>query len=206
VLNSRSYTLGCSFSKHGFTASIEGYIRNTGGITRYLDIGEVATPYEGDGRTRGLDLFVKKEFRHQTLWASYTLSKTEEYFPYFPSDEYLPAMHDQRHELKLAGLARIRSFHFSANYVFGSGVPDPAMLPEVIDYAQLYNRLDVAVLVKLSRKKFHLDAGISVLNVFNTENIRYSNYIRIPTDDTGTISLYTGAVPRTPAVFLNIYY
>ncbi len=206
VLNSQSYTLGLSFNNHGFTASIEGYVRNTGGITRVLKTGENSTPYEGDGKTRGLDLFVKKDFRHQTLWVSYTVSKTEEHFPYFPSNEYLPAMHDQRHELKLAGLTRIKFFHFSANYVFGSGVPDPGKLPEVIDYAQHYNRLDLAAIVKLTRKKFHLDAGISVLNVFNTKNIRYSNYIRIPTDDTGTISLYTGAVPRTPAVFLNVYY
>ena len=206
VLNSQSVTLGCSFNKHGFTASIEGYLRNTGGITRYLKIGEITTPYEGDGRTKGLDLFVKKDFKHQTLWISYTLSKTEEYFPYFPTDEYIPAMHDQRHELKFAGLANIKSFHFSANYVYGSGVPDPGALPAVADYAQPYSRLDVAAVYKFSRKKIHLDAGISVLNVFNTENIRYSNYIRIPTDDTGTISLYTGAVPRTPAVFLNVYY
>ncbi|MBN2272885.1 MAG: TonB-dependent receptor [Bacteroidales bacterium] len=206
VLNSQSYTLGCSYNNHGFTASLEGYIRNTGGITRYLKTGDITTPYEGDGKTKGLDVFIKQEFKNQTLWISYTLSKTEEYFTYFPSDEYLPAMHDQRHELKLAGLARIRFFHFSANYVFGSGVPDPGKLPDVIDYTRLYNRLDVAAIFKFTRRKLHIDAGISVMNVFNTENIRYSNYIRIPAEDTETISLYTGAVPRTPAVFLNIYY
>ena len=47
-------------------------------------------------------------------------------------------MHDQRHELKVAGLAKIKSFHFSANYVFGSGFPDPAQLPEVVDYMQIH--------------------------------------------------------------------
>jgi len=206
VLNSQSYTLGFLFNKHGFTTSAEGYLRYTGGITRYLKTGEIATTYKGEGKTKGLDLFIKKEFKNQTLWISYTLSKTVEYFPYFSSDEYLPALHDQRHEVKFAGLAKIKSFHLSANYVFGSGIPDPGELPAIIDYAQPYNRLDVAAIFKFTRRKIHIDAGVSVLNVFDTENIRYSNYIRIPTDDTGTISLYTGAVPITPAVFLNIYY
>jgi hypothetical protein len=68
-----------------------------------------------------VDIFIKKDFKDQTVWVSYTLSKTVEHFPYFPTLEYIPAMHDQRHELKLAGLTLFKSFHFSVNYVYGSG-------------------------------------------------------------------------------------
>jgi hypothetical protein len=149
---------------------------------------------------------VKKDFRNQSLWISYTLSKTEEYFPYFPDEEYRPAMHDQRHELKVAGLAKIKSFHFSANYVFGSGFPDPAQLPEAVDYIYPYSRLDAAIIYQFSKRKIHIDGGISVLNILNHENVRYSNTTRIPADETDVINLYTGAVPLTPALFLNIYY
>ena len=115
-------------------------------------------------------------------------------------------MHDQRHELKLAGLAKYKSLHFSVNYVFGSGFPDPDQLPALINYMQPYSRLDAALIYKLSKRKIHLDAGVSVLNVLNRENIRYSNYTRIPTDETTTISLYAEAVPLTPTIFLNIYF
>ncbi|MBN1416156.1 MAG: TonB-dependent receptor [Bacteroidales bacterium] len=206
VLNSHGYTLGFSFNKNDFTVNVEGYLKYTGGLTRFLQTSAGTIPYEGEGKTKGIDLFVKKEFKNQSLWASYTLSKTQEYFPYFPTDEYIPAMHDQRHEVKVAGLAKIKSFHFSANYVYGSGFPDPDKLPATVEYTSPYNRLDGAIIYRFLRRKIHLDAGISVLNILNTENIRYSNLIRIPAEETGTESLYADAVPRTWALFLNIYY
>ena len=84
VLNSQGYAMGFSFNKNDFVASIEGYLKYTGGLTRFLQTTDGTISYEGDGRTKGLDLFVKKDFRNQSLWISYTLSKTEEYFPYFP--------------------------------------------------------------------------------------------------------------------------
>jgi hypothetical protein len=206
VLNSQSFTLGFSFTKNDYTVSLEGYLKRTGGITRYLQTSGETNSYEGDGKTKGLDLFIKKDFKNQTFWISYTLSKTEEHFPYFATEEYMAAMHDQRHEIKLAGLLKIKSFHLSANYVYGSGLPDPEKLPEVVDYAHPYSRLDAALIYKFSTRKIHLDAGISVLNVFNNENIRYSNYTLIPTDETSTVSFYAEAVPFTPTLFLKIYY
>lgn len=206
VLNSRSLTFGLTYNKKGFILSAEGYLKNTGGITRFLETPSGTDMYEGDSKTRGVDIFIKKDFKDQTIWISYTLSKTQEYFPYFPTTEYIPAMHDQRHELKLAGLAKYKSLHLSVSYVFGSGFPDPGQMPAVTDYMQPYSRLDAAMIFKIINRKIHLDAGVSVLNVLNRENIRYSNYTRIPTDETTTISLYAEAVPLTPTIFLNIYF
>jgi outer membrane receptor protein involved in Fe transport len=206
VLSSQSLTFGLTYNKKGFIVSAEGYLKQTGGITRYLETTTGTTPYEGDSRTKGLDIFIKQDFKDQTLWVSYTLSKTVEYFPYFPTQEYVPVMHDQRHELKVAGLTKFKSFHFSVNYVLGSGFPYPDLLPEVVDYMQIYSRLDAALIYQLSKRKIHLDAGVSVLNVLNRENIRYSNYTLIPADETTTISLYAEAVPFTPTIFLNIYF
>jgi hypothetical protein len=206
VLNSHSYTFGFSFNKNNYTFSMEGYLKRTGGITRYLETGEGIFRYEGDSKTKGLDFFVKKEFKNQTLWISYTLSKTEEHFPYFPTEEYIPAMHDQRHEIKMAGLAKLKSFHFSANFVYGTGFPDPSQLPAIVDYAQSYSRLDAAIIYKLPVRKIHLDAGISVLNLLDQDNIKYSNFTWIPTDEINTISIYAEAVRITPALFLNIYF
>ncbi|MBN1790418.1 MAG: carboxypeptidase-like regulatory domain-containing protein [Bacteroidales bacterium] len=206
VLSSNSYSLGLSFNKHNFTASIEGYHRNTEGITRFLETETGTFVHEGDSRTKGLDIFVKKEFKNQSFWIAYTFSKTEEKFPYFPANSYLPAMHDQRHEFKMAGLAKIKSFHFSACYVFGSGFPDPDLLPDAVDYTQPYSRLDADLIYSISKRKIKIDAGISVLNVLNTENIRYSNYTRVPTDESTTVSLYAEAVPFTPALSLKITY
>ncbi|MBN2215357.1 MAG: TonB-dependent receptor plug domain-containing protein [Bacteroidales bacterium] len=206
VLKSGHFTLGLSFNKNNFTASAEGYMKSAGGITRYLQSSDRLIRYEGKGKTRGLDFFAKKEFKNQTLWISYTLSKTEEYFTYFGTEAYRPALQDQRHEVKFAGLAKIKSFHFSANYVYGSGLPDPNKLPDTVDYAHPYSRLDASVIYKFSIKKLHLDAGISVLNVLNKQNIKYSNLTYIPTDENTSVSVYAEALPITFTLFLHVYF
>lgn len=206
VLNSRHLTSGLSYNKNHFTVSIEGYLKTTGGLTRYLQSGDQLIRYEGKGKTKGLDFFVKKEFKNQSLWVSYTLSKTEENFSYFGTEEYRPALQDQRHELKLAGLAKIRSFHFSANYVYGSGLPEPNGLPDTANYAYPYSRLDASAIYRFSVKKLHLDAGISVLNLLNKQNIKYSNLTYIPTDESTSVSVYAEAVPRTFTLFLHVYF
>jgi hypothetical protein len=206
VLNSKSFTIGFTYNKNGYTFSTEGYLKNTEGISRYVETSTSASLYKGDGKIKGLDIFIKKDFRNQTFWISYTLSKTTEYFQYFPAAEFVPAMHDQRHELKMAGLTKFKSFHFSVNYVYGSGFPDPDKLPDEADYTKPYSRLDAALIYAISNRKIKVDAGISVLNVLNRENIRYSNYTRIPADETTTINLYAEAVPLTPTIFLSISF
>src|SRR4030042_1928108 len=49
VLNSESITLGFSYNKNDLTVSIEGYLKRTGGITRFLETGEGTILYEGAG-------------------------------------------------------------------------------------------------------------------------------------------------------------
>ena len=206
VLDSKILTTGLTYYDKGFTVSAEGYLKTIGGITRYLESENTTQAFAGDCKIRGLDLFIKKDFRDQTFWISYTLSKALEYFPYFPASGDLPANQDQRHELKMAAITKFKSLHFSVNYVFGSGFPDPAKLPDEVDYAHTYSRLDAALIYEIARRKVKVDAGISVLNVLNRENIRYSNYTRIPADETTTVNIYAEAVPFTPSIFLNIYF
>jgi hypothetical protein len=206
VLNSNSYSLGISYNRNNVIISLEGYIRSIKGITRFIESTTGTQGYEGTSRTKGLDFFVKKDFKKQSVWIAYTLHKTLEKFPYFPTEDYLPAQHDQRHELKVAGLFKLGRFHFSACYVYGSGFPDPDLLPALVDYTSPYSRLDADMIYRISARKIHIDAGFSILNVLNTENIRYSNYTRIPSDESATVSLYAEAVPFTPALFLRIFY
>jgi hypothetical protein len=206
VLSSNHSLLGLAFNKNDLSISIEGYIRNTGNITRTLQSGTDLIQYKGDSRSRGIDVFVKKEFKRQTYWIAYTLSKTSEHFTYFETDKYLPSVYDQRHEVKFAALIKLKPFYLSANYVCGSGIPDPASLPDAVEYAPYYSRLDGSVILKFETHKMHLDAGISVLNILNRENIKFSNLINVPTIDQASVSIYSGAVPFTPALFLNLYY
>ena len=206
VLHAQHYVSGISWSNNNFLVSLEAYYKKTDGITRYVETLTERTIYQGDSKSRGIDLFVKKDYNGHSAWVSYSLSKTEEYFPYFLEDEYQRALHDQRHEVKLAGILNLKPAYISANYVYGSGFPDPATpyTDDSDDY--VYSRFDMALVFKFSRNKYNLDAGLSLLNVFNTENIKYSNFVRIPSEETETIDLHAEAVPRTLTLFLNLSF
>jgi hypothetical protein len=141
------------------------------------------------------------------VWVSYTLSKTEEHFPFYIRQYYQPAPQDQRHEFKFAGVFNFKSFYFSANYVYGSGFERFTFTNENLnDIIPDYNRLDVAVIYNFKPGKINSQIGISVLNVLNNENIKLSNIRRIITDTEDPFDVNTEAVPFTPTLFLKLKF
>ncbi|MCK5694744.1 MAG: TonB-dependent receptor, partial [Bacteroidales bacterium] len=214
VLKANHFVGGLTFKHKGLTVGVEGYFKTTTGITRYVNLWSLGIQdvYQGDARMYGMDLQVKQYFRKHEAWASYTLSKTEEHFPYMPNDvDYRDAPQDQRHEIKGALLLNFSPFFFSTNYVYGSGFRSPRSIyddPENDDPEERYpyNRLDVAFIYRHSIKSYHFEVGISILNVLNHENIKYSNVILIPDSPTTSISIHAEAVPFTPTIYLNMAF
>ncbi|HPE76507.1 MAG TPA: TonB-dependent receptor plug domain-containing protein [Draconibacterium sp.] len=209
VLRAQHWVGGISYFKNGLTVSAETYFKPSSGITRFYNGSNRFERgfYAGDARSTGLDIFIKKEYKRQMAWISYSLGKTEEHFPFYVRDEYKPAPHDQRHELKIAGIFNYKSFYFSANYVYGSGFNRYDFETErELNPDKDYKRLDAAVVYKFRPGKVKTEVGISVLNVFNTENVKYSNLRSTTVDDINLVNIYTDAVPFTPTLFLNIEF
>jgi hypothetical protein len=209
VLKANHFIAGLTFKHKGLTVGVEGYYKTTTGITRYVNLWRLGIQdvYQGDARMYGMDLQVKQYFRKHEAWASYTLSKTEEYFPYMPDDvDYRDAPQDQRHEIKGALLLNFSPFFFSTNYVYGSGFRSPPSIYDDPEERYPYSRLDVAFIYRHSIKSYHFELGISILNVLNHENIKYSNVIRIPDSPTTSISIHAEAVPFTPTIYLNMAF
>ncbi|WP_319482019.1 TonB-dependent receptor plug domain-containing protein [uncultured Draconibacterium sp.] len=207
VLSAEHFVAGLSYQKNGFTASAEAFYKTTDGLSRYVDGNLLVSQgfYEGKARGKGLDLFIKKEYKRNMAWISYTLSNTEEQFTYFRGNTWRPAPHQQKHELKFAGVYNYKSFYLSANYVYGSGFERYDLdVDNDLNFDKAYSRLDAALVYKFKPGKVKAEAGISVLNVLNTENIKYSN-IRISTiDEVSLVGVYSDAISFTPALFLNI--
>jgi len=152
-----------------------------------------------------MDIFVRKEYKRQVAWISYTLSRTEEHYPFYGAGVYKPAPQNQTHELKAAGIFNIKSFYLSANYVYGSGFERYDFEQEENrDLGRAYSRLDAALVYKFHPGKVKAELGLSVLNVLNTDNIKFSNLRNTTVDDINLVGIYTEAVPFTPALFLKI--
>ena len=148
---------------------------------------------------------MRKDFGFNTIWASYTLSKAEEQLSSGKESlpGYTPAPHDQRHEFKIASLINIRNFFISTCYIYGSGMD---ILKEIFDTETGldYNRVDFAITYNFHWKKMICETGVSVLNIFDTQNLTQRNVKTIDvSEEISPIKIYTDAVPFTPIFFLK---
>ncbi|MBU0695721.1 MAG: TonB-dependent receptor [Bacteroidetes bacterium] len=206
VYRSQHWVLGSTYQKNQFWFNTDVYLKNTNGITRFVDGRAGRKSIAGDSRAIGIDFLIKKEYKGSMAWISYSLSSTQERFPKKVNKQtiqiYRRAPQDQRHELKFAGVLNLSPFYLSANYVYGSGFPSTNPLENPNTNQLAYHRFDVAATYRFSRKQYHLETGISILNLFNTQNIKASNYERIPAEQ-NTLNIYSQAVPFTPTLFLK---
>jgi phage pi2 protein 07 len=204
VLNATHYVLGTSFHNNDFTFSIEGYYKNTTGLTRYINRinANIQDIFHGKAESYGIDILIKKDVLKHSAWIAYSISRTLEHFSYFKKEDTRRAPHDQLHELKLAAMLNFDPIFFSTNYVFGSGFPDNSNSTQSNN--SIYSRLDVSLIYKFLNRKVNGEIGFSILNVLNTKNLKYSSFEKIPGNQTNGINILTEAIPFTPTLHLKI--
>lgn len=201
IQNAIHNVLGLRYTCSGLSLNVELFHKKIQGLTRFLNYSFLSDAFNGNSYSDGFDILLEKRWDRVQFWTAYSYSRTYEYFDYFTTNEYQRALHDQRHELKLTLLINLKKWHLTSNYVYGSGFPDIFYNNPERDY----HRLDLAVTRSLSYRRFKIDTGLSILNVFNYQNLKYDNFYRLP-DETGTIELQAEAVPFTPTIFFNILF
>ena len=208
VYEAQHWVFGANYQKNNWWIDGDFYYRTTSGITKYIQTKTSRTNLIGSGRAIGVDVLIKKNYKGSTAWVAYTLSKTTEKYPIKNrnpmGNNYQRAPQDQLHEIKFATIINLSPFYLSANYVYGSGFPSTNPLDNPNDNVLPYSRFDTALNYKFSKKKYSLETGISILNLFNTQNLKINNLERIPTEQTATFNIYNQAVPFTPTLFLNL--
>ncbi|WP_342344007.1 TonB-dependent receptor [Carboxylicivirga mesophila] len=206
VISSTHYVLGGAYTPENFLFSIDTYYKTNDGLTRFIRYRQESYIFVGDSRSYGIDFYAKKDFKGHSVWASYSLSKTEDHFPFYQKDEYRRAFQDQQHEVKLAGLLNLGRFHLSASYVYGSGFP---LYNSYVDQSYTeadYNRLDASLVYRLASTKFDGEIGLSVLNLTDADNIKYNQFNRVPFDQLNTVYINPEAVAFTPLLYLKLHF
>ncbi len=204
VLNATHYVLGTSFHTNDFTFSVEGYYKNMSGLTRYInrENANIRDIYHGKAKSYGVDLLVKKDVLKHSAWIAYSIGSTMEHFDYFKKEDFRRAPQDQLHELKLAIMLNFNPIFFSSNYVYGSGFPYSNN--SLQSNNTTYSRLDASLIYKFLNRKVKGEVGISILNVLNNKNLKYSSFEKIPGSQTNSINIFTEAIPFTPTLYLKI--
>lgn len=206
VIKSMQYVLGTIYHNNKTTFSMEGYYKSITGLTRFFNIVNynIQDIFHGTATSIGVDILVKQDFAKHSAWISYSLSETLENFQYYQINDIRRAPQDQRHEIKVAAMFNFEPLFFSSNYVYGSGFPYGNGAGLYTTDSKPYSRLDVSVIYKFLDRKLKGEAGISVLNVFNTKNLKYENFEKIPANQRSGINIITEALPITPTIYLKI--
>lgn len=203
-LSSTHYLAGLAYSKNGWLFSAEGYLKKNRNQLYFLD----NSIYPLNNDILGADLYIRKEWRKHTFFGSYSIVNTAK-----PQTE-------TGQEVKLGTVLSFQPFYLSATYVYGTGFSylttgghGHEQDDEEQEHGQghihsdsstqPYSRLDLSATYKLQLKKIRLQAGASVLNVFNTNNIKYNYRLA---DQNNVINIYTKATPLTPILFLEIIF
>jgi hypothetical protein len=232
VPESTNLVAGASYETSGFLLDVEAFRNEQTRLTTFaprftpgdegIDYDEYF--YEGDGESEGLEVLLQKKFGSHTGWASYTLSKTDYFFPELEADPF-PADHDQRHELKLVYSARFGSWTFSGVYIYGSGRPYTEPIgTEEIEFgnedqsftvervvvgekngARLpsYQRLDLSANLDFELFSGQGTLGLTVFNLGDRKNVWYKEFTSV---DGEIFENNILLMSRTYNVFLNVRF
>lgn len=184
----------------------------------------------GNGKSYGLELFVKKSFGKMTGWISYTLSKTDQTFPGLNSGKTFPFTYDRRHNFSIVATFDLNEhWSLSADFVFhtGNAFTLPSGLVPVAQDGSLYDaayydyvgrnnarlrsyhRLDVSASYKKIRKFFgktyESELVFGAYNVYSRLN-PYFVYLTVDPNTSQRKAVQVSLLPIIPTISYNIKF
>lgn len=184
------------YSKSNIEILVEGYLKEASNLRSYFtnkenDFQEV----RGNSTAQGLDFFIKKKFKKHQFLIAYSIGKVHD--DIFSSDYVIQTLapQNQFQELKAGLFLKFNRWNFSFTEVLGSGFQENEKKTNLP-----YSRLDFACNYKVLDKKWEVDLGLSILNVFNTKNNRFNQFSSLPEENTNDLI----ATPFSPTLNLII--
>ncbi len=181
----------------------------------------------GDGKSYGIELFIKKKTGKTTGWIGYALTSTSRQFPDINSGEEYYAKYDRRHDLSLVAVHKFNeNWSLSGVFVYATG--NATTMPEsryaiggsiINEYGKRnnyrlvdYHRLDFSVTYNPKKNKnrnYKTFWSFGIYNVYNRNNPYFiyfddSNYFNEGIFDTKAkqVSLF----PIMPAVRWEYFF
>jgi ferric enterobactin receptor len=133
----------------------------------------------GSGRAYGVDLMMKFKANRYTGWLSYSYGRSIQNFNDINKGVDIPGVNDQPHQASLTNMLSFGKWNFATISVFSSGKPyidftksdaSNSNVERVYKRLPDYYKTDFSVNYNFGIKKFKLKTGITLLNVFNTQN------------------------------------
>ncbi len=187
------FSLGYFHNFVGYEFSVEGYFKTVQNVIDYKDNANVTNIdaiesqlLYGQGRSYGIELFLKKKVGNITGWISYMFSRTEQKINTVNNNAWYPSKQDRTHDISVVAMYDVNSrFNLSATWVYhtGNAVTFPSgkyTLNNHVYYyyterngyrMPAYHRFDVGGTVKFgSGKKFTSELAFGCYNMYGQKN------------------------------------
>ncbi len=201
ILANTQTTFGIDFQKKGWTIDIEAYQKELDGIGILLT-NDIANPRNvtGNNTVKGIDILLKKQWKHYQTWVSYSFSESRFQFESINNNTPFDGSFDTPHNLVWTHSANYKNFELSLGYRFHSGIPftnksldTNSAQTNFIAFEKFngerlpnYQRLDLS-----GSYSFHLDRakkikaklGFTLQNLANTRSLLSRDFKAIETDN-----------------------
>lgn len=218
------FTAGFIYSKNNWHLEIDAYFKEIEGLTTlnngFIDVKEFDIK-EGESKIMGSDLYIKKRINDFTTSVGYTLSSSRNNFEELNDSEKFPTNTDITHNFNWLNEYSYKDFKFAFGWRWHSGKPyskATGIEEDESGYKHLvydglnayrlseYSRFDISGTYKfniIEKKKIKGKIGISVLNIFNNQNILNRTYsIDHTKDEINTID--TRSIQRVANIVLRV--
>ncbi|WP_353779800.1 TonB-dependent receptor plug domain-containing protein [Winogradskyella sp. 3972H.M.0a.05] len=199
LIESQQFSVGLHYNKKKLLISVEPFIKNVDGISTrsqgFQNQFQFVTA-SGKYQVAGIDVLVNKQFQNFSTWLSYSYSKNEYEFEDLNDAIPFPNNNDIRHSATFAGTYNYDNLKIALGVNWHSGkpvTPPLASNPNIgtlINYDEPnseslsdYLRTDLSATYSFKMNK-NIDAlaGVSILNLFDRENI-INRYYTVNSDD-----------------------
>lgn len=213
----------------GYEFNIEGYYKKIQNLLDYKDNADVTNTDAiesqilfGEGRSYGVELFLKKKTGKLTGWVSYMLSRTEQKINGINNNQWYPSKQDRTHDISIVAMYDLSSkFNISATWEYhtGNAVTFPSgkytINNQVIYYyterngyrMPAYHKLDIGGTLKLgSGKRFSSELSFGCYNVYGQKNAYIIDFRESETDPNKTEAVKIYLFQWVPYVTWNFNF
>ena len=221
ISKSMNAILGIAYSNYGFLISAEGFYKKSENGLYFLN----NNVYQADNTIWGADLFIKQEYKEHSIFGSYSLVKSQE-----PNNELsheiklggvagFDPFYFSISSVYGTGFNHLSTGgHGHGKGSEGNGGHGTKQKKDSTIYqsnghqhgqnrsshsSNSYKRVDISALYKTDFSKCRLKAGVSLMNLFGSNNVKY-NYQLI--GEQSVTNVFTKATPFTVTAFIEIAF
>jgi hypothetical protein len=221
-----------ALAQHGYSFSVESYFKRMYKLIEYREGARLLLNdnferelLNGDGRSFGVEWFLRKETGKLTGWLSYTWSKTERQFAQLNGGRPYPDRFDRRHAISAVGMLELApDLFWSWTWVYLSGsritvqngqflMPNPSL--SGIDLLPIYternavtlaptHRLDVNLILKRPKRRW--GRGEWHFSAYNFYNRASPYQISIQSNGAGLEYVQRGLFGFIPSIAYNFHF